>query len=140
LTDPGINLQRERARLRRFGVTIGLAFWVLGALVLWRHRAWLPIPALFGALGAALLLLAGLAPVWLRPIEWAWMKLANALGWVMTRVVLGVIFLLVFTPAGLIRRLLGKDPLELRFDHRAASYWHARTEADPSPERMEKMF
>jgi hypothetical protein len=140
LTSPGSNLPRERPRLRRFGLTVGLALLVVGALLLWRHRAWLPLPAPFGALGAVLLLLAGLAPLWLRPIEWAWMKLANALGWVMTRVVLGLIFLLVFTPAGLIRRLLGKDPLELRFDRRAASYWHARAGADPSPGRMEKMF
>lgn len=140
MTNPGTNQASEGTRLRRFGLTVGLAFWVVGALVLWRHPAWLPLPALFGALGAVLLLLAGLAPILLRPIEWAWMKLANALGWVMTRVVLGLIFVLVFTPAGLIRRLLGKDPLELRFDRRAASYWHARPDADPSPERMEKMF
>ena len=140
MTDTRLQLPSERTRLRRFGVTVGLAFWVLGALLLWRHRAWLPLPALFGGLGAALLLLGGLAPALLRPIEWAWMKLANALGWVMTRVVLGLIFLLVFTPAGLIRRLLGKDPLELRLDRRAASYWHARSDADRSPGRMEKMF
>lgn len=130
----------ERTRLRRFGLTVGLAFGVVAALIFWRHRAWLPLPGPFAGLGAALLLLAAVAPRVLRPIEWAWMQLANALGWVMTRVILGLIFLLVFTPAGLIRRLLRKDPLELRFDRRAASYWHARSDADPSPERMEKMF
>jgi len=140
LTDPAVHPPRARARLRRFGLTVGLAFLVVGALILWRHRGWLPLPAPFGVLGALLLLLAGLAPAALRPIEWAWMRLANALGWVMTRVVLGVIFLLVFTPAGLIRRLLGKDPLELRYDRGAVSYWHTRADADPSPERMEKMF
>jgi hypothetical protein len=132
--------QRARARLRRFGLTVGLAFWIVGALVLWRRHALLPVPAVFGGLGAVLLLGAGLVPSFLRPIEWAWMKLANALGWVMTRVVLGAIFLLVFTPAGLVRRVLGKDPLELRLDRKAASYWHKRSDSDPSPERMEKMF
>jgi hypothetical protein len=140
LTDPKRDSKRERARLRRFGLTVGLAFWVVGALVLWRRHAPLPLPAVFGGAGALLLLGAGLAPSLLRPIEWVWMKLANALGWVMTRVVLGVIFLLVFTPAGLVRRVLGKDPLELRFDRRVESYWHPRPESDPSPERMEKMF
>jgi hypothetical protein len=127
----------ERGRLRRFGLTVGIAFLALGALLLWRPRGAWPVP---GALGAVLLLLAGAAPVALRPIERVWMKLALALGWVMTRVVLGVIFALVFTPAGLARRLFRRDPMELRFDRSAASYWHRRAPADEAPGRMEKMF
>ncbi len=128
---------RERGRLRRFGLTVGAAFVVVGALLLWRHRDFWPA---FGALGALLALGALVAPAALRPVERVWMKLALALGWVMTRVVLGVIFVLVFTPAGLARRLLRRDPMELRFDRSAASYWHRRPPADTSPERMEKMF
>jgi hypothetical protein len=127
----------ERGRLRRFGLTVGIAFLALGALMLWRHRGAWPIP---GGVGAALLLLAGVAPVVLRPIERVWMRLALALGWVMTRVVLGIIFVLVFTPAGLARRLLRRDPMELRLDRSAASYWHRRASEGEAPERMEKMF
>ena len=67
-------------------------------------------------------------------------RLAGYLGWFMTRVILGLVFLLVFSPAGLIMRLLGRDPLKLRFDRRAASYWESRAEQDRSPERMERMF
>jgi len=76
----------------------------------------------------------------LGPVERVWMKLAGYLGWFMTRVILGLVFLLVFTPAGLIMRVLGKDPLKLRFDRRAASYWELRKDQDRSPERMERMF
>jgi len=137
LTSAPPDRARERARLRRFGLTVGIAFLVLGAGLFWKHR---PSWPLFGALGGLLLLLAGLLPGLLRPIEWAWMKLALALGWVMTRVVLGLIFVLVFTPAGWGMRLLGKDPLELRFDRRAASYWRRRPPHVASPDRMERMF
>lgn len=127
----------ERRRLRGFGLTVGLAFVILAAFLLWKTR---PTWPLFGGLGALLVLLGLVVPALLRPVERLWMKLARALGWVMTRVILGLIFLLLFTPAGLALRLLGKDPLELRLDRRASSYWRPRTDQDRSPARMERMF
>jgi len=126
-----------RRRLRSFGLTVGTAFAVLGALLLWRQRASGPP---LGALGALLLLLAALLPGALRPVERVWMRAATAMGWVMTRVILGLIFLLVFTPAGLVLRLLRKDPLELRFARHQPSYWRARAPRERAPERMERMF
>ena len=128
---------QTRRHLRRFGLTVGIAFWVLTALLLWKNR---PLWPLFGGLGTAFLLLAALYPLALRPIEKVWMTAARAMGWVMTRVILGLVFILLFTPAGLIIRLLRKDPLNLRFDRAASTYWHPRKARDPSPERMERMF
>lgn len=122
---------------RRFGLTVGIAFCVLAALLFWKERASWPV---FASLGGLLLILAGLAPTVLRPVERVWMKAAGAMGWVMTRVILGIIFLILFTPAGLIIRLLRKDPLNLRFQNEAASYWHKREPRDSTPERMERMF
>jgi hypothetical protein len=139
LTSPAHGSRGERAALRRFGLTVGIAFLAVAALVYWRHRSPVPAPAILGAAGATLLSLAGVAPSLLRPVERLWMKLALAMGWVMTRVVLGLLFVAVFTPAGLLRRLLGRDPMHLRFDRDAPTYWHRR-EDDPSPRRMEKMF
>ncbi|MCK4306122.1 MAG: hypothetical protein KAY24_17915, partial [Candidatus Eisenbacteria sp.] len=99
----------ERRRLRSFGLTVGAAFCILAALLLWKDRGSWPI---FAALGGLSLLMAGLAPMALRPIERVWMRVARAMGWVMTRVILGIIFLVIFTPAGLIMKLLRKDPME----------------------------
>jgi hypothetical protein len=48
------------------------------------------------------------------PIAVVWLGLSHLLGAVMSRVILTVIFFLVVTPIGLVRRLLGKDPLRLR--------------------------
>jgi hypothetical protein len=128
---------RERKRLRSFGLTVGIAFGALAVLLVWKHRPLWPFCAGLGAL----LGLAGLmAPHWLRPIERVWMRIALALGWVMTRVILGIVFALIFAPAGLALRVLGKDPLELRFDKRRPSYWHPRADEDRSPARMERMF
>jgi len=63
---------------------------------------------------AGLLLLIGLfVPMLSDGIHRAWMKLSEGLGFVMSRVLLTVIFFLVLTPLGLISRLLGKNDLIL---------------------------
>jgi hypothetical protein len=48
------------------------------------------------------------------PVAVVWLGLSHLLGAVMSRVVLTLIFFLVVTPIGLVRRLLGKDSLRLR--------------------------
>lgn len=126
-----------RRRLRGFGITVGCAFAVLSLLLLWRGSRLWPYS---GAIGGLLLLAGLLMPGILKPLERAWMLAAGALGWVMTRVILGILFLVIFTPAGLVSRLLGKDPLEQRFPTNAASYWHPRRQTDRSARRMERMF
>ena len=128
---------KDRRQLRRFGVTIGVAFLILTAFLLWKDRGSWPI---FCGLGGLSLLLAAVAPMVLGPVERVWMKLALAMGWVMTRVILGVVFLVMFVPAGLIIRLLRRDPIRLRFDSQASSYWLPREPRNSTPERMERMF
>ena len=64
---------------------------------------------------------------------------ALALGWVMTRILLTIVFFLVVTPIGLLQRLFGKRAIEVDFKPDAASYWQART-ARPAPEDYEKQF
>lgn len=127
----------RRRELRRFGLTMGAAFLVLGAFLLWRHRISWPY---VGALGGLFLLCGLLWPGALGPVQWLWMKVARAMGWFMTRVILTVIFIVIFSPAGLIMRLLRRDPLRLRLRPDAPSYWHGRESDDRSPERMERMF
>ncbi len=62
-------------------------------------------------------------PTILRPIEYVWMKLAIVMGFVMTNVLLTLVYMIAITPIGLIMRLLGKTPLKLRFDRECGSYW-----------------
>jgi hypothetical protein len=91
--------------------------------------------------GGAFFLLAGLfaEPV-LRPVHAVWMKFAHALGWVNTRLLLGLFFYLVLTPVGLVLRMLGKDLLQRRIDRSAPTYWVARESAPFDPERYERLF
>ncbi len=62
-------------------------------------------------------------PQSLKPIFVGWMYLAFPIGWVVSHVVLGVLFYGLFTPVGLVFRLMGRDTLVLRRPEAAASYW-----------------
>ena len=106
--------------LRRFGITMSAPLAVLGSLALWRGK---PVAPYLLAMAAAFLVTVVIYPRALWPIERAWMKLADVLSAVMTRVVLFVCFYLVITPFGLLMRLLGKDLLDRKFDPNLKSYW-----------------
>jgi hypothetical protein len=110
----------RRRVLRRFGFVMAAAFAVLAAVLLWRHR---PAGPYLLALAAAFALAGAVAPRLLDPLERAWMRLAGVLSVVMTYVVLTLAFFVVVTPLGLLRRLGRRDPLGLRFDPGASTYW-----------------
>ena len=64
---------------------------------------------------AILLLLIGMVvPVAMQPLAWVWFGLSHLLGQVMSRLLFGIVWLLLVLPVGLLRRLLGKDALRLR--------------------------
>ena len=57
-----------------------------------------------------------------------------------TPVVMGLLFFLTVTPIALIMRALGKDPLRLKRDDAAASYWILRQPPGPPPESLRRQF
>jgi hypothetical protein len=61
------------------------------------------------------------------------MFFAIVLGWVNTRLLLGLFFFLLVTPVGLVLRLVRRDPLDRKFDASAATYWKRR-----GPQRFER--
>ena len=67
---------------------------------------------IFGAIG--LLVLTMIRPQLFRPVAVLWFGLSRLLGMVTSRIVLTIIFLVVVTPVGLVRRVLGKDTLRLK--------------------------
>ncbi len=102
-----------RAEGRKFGLTVGIAFLVLAALLFfWRHKE--TAAAVTGALGLLLVLAALLIPTRLGPVERAWMGLARLISKVTTPVFMGVVFFVVVTPIGLLMRLFGRRPMEHR--------------------------
>jgi hypothetical protein len=130
-------IKSGRKELRKFGLTVGIAFAALGGLLLWRDRSSYPY---FFALGAALAMLGLAAPGVLKPIQKAWMSLALVLGWFMTRVLLSLLFYLGFTSIGFLARLFGRRFLGPAKRGHEATYWIRRCPGDPDPKRYEQQF
>lgn len=123
--------------LRKFGLTLGAGFAVLGAIVLWRGKGFYPY--LF-CVSAAFLLIGLLVPGLLRPVRRVWMRAAEAMGWFMTRVILALVFYLGFTPMGVIGRLLGKRFLEMDPDPSAQTYWQEKVSLEVDKGSYEKQY
>ena len=67
-------------------------------------------------------LLGCVRPQWLRPVFVGWMILDFPIGWLVSHVLLAVLFFGVFAPVGILLRLSGKDSLRLRRPN-ADSFW-----------------
>ena len=123
--------------LRRFGLTVGGAFAVLG-LISWARGHEIP-PLVLGTLAIGLILPALLFPRALGPVQRKYMRGAMVVGEFNSRVILGVFYYLVMAPVGFIRRLFG-DPLNRRLGDRATSAWVKRERSPVDRERYERQF
>lgn len=123
------------AQGRRFGLTVGGAFAVLAAITWWRgHQLTMYV---FGSLGSVLILAGLIVPTYLGPIERAWMALAHAISKVTTPIVMSVIYFLVLTPVGLIRRATAGNSLV--HQEAASGFWKQRS-AGSRRSSMERQF
>src|SRR5262249_10838160 len=122
---------------RSFGLVFAGFFLIVGTWPLVHGR-----PLRVWAVGvAAVFLIAALVnPTWLGPLNRLWLRLGLLLQLIVSPVVLGLLFFLTVTPIGLLMRLTGKDPLRLRFDPLARSYWVERRPPGPAPDTMRQQF
>ena len=131
------NIKSEKRDLRNFGITVGIILLIISGFLFWKEKESFLI---FLAIGITLLLAAIAIPVFLKPFYWIWMIFAIILGWVMTRVILSLLFYVMFTSIGLTLRFFGKQFLELRWDKSKESYWNFRTNGLLQKEYYEKQF
>lgn len=80
-----------------------------------------------------------LRPDWLTPLNRAWMALGHLLGRIVSPVVLGLMYIVLIVPVGLVMRLFGRDALHRRFTT-DSSYWQERSDGTVSPERFTHQF
>jgi hypothetical protein len=122
---------------RAFGLVFTAFFLVVALLPLaggGSPRSW----AL--AVAAAFLLCALARPGILAPLNRAWTRLGLLLNAVISPVALGILFYGVVTPTGWALRALGKDPLRLRREPQAATYWIERQPPGPEPDSLRNQF
>jgi hypothetical protein len=135
--DTTVNTNPDKQELRKFGfIFAGMFILIFGLLLPWIWDK--PSPTWAWIVAAAFITIALLAPVALGPVYRLWMKIGLVLGWVNTRIILGLVFFLIFAPVALFFRLLGKDILKQRLDASATSYRIASEQ--PPRDRMEKPY
>jgi hypothetical protein len=122
---------------RSFGVTFAIVFTIVALSPLIRGRS----TSGWALIVAAAFLLAALAlPRMLAPLSWFWLRFGLLLHACISPIIMGLVFYTTVTPIGLVRRLLGQDPLRLRFDRDAVTYWIERHPPGPAPDTMPRQF
>lgn len=125
-----------KSTLRQFGLMIGGIFLLIGLWpFVWRQEAvriWAVVPG-------SLLAMAGLVmPGILKHLYQGWMWVGHIMGWVNTRIILGVLFYGIVTPMGLIMKMTGHDPMRRNYEPDALTY---RVIRQPRPaSHLKNMF
>ncbi len=131
-----VNWSPDTRALRNFAKSLMIGFPVLALLVLlagrFFHGTWsLDFANRLGGAGLAAGILFWLVPVLARPFYLVWYALSCAIGLVVSNLLLGLFYYTMFTATGILRRTLGKSPVQSGLDRAASTYW---IEAPPQPE------
>ena len=126
------------SQLRRFGFTVGTGLAIIGFLS-WYSSYSPAIPVVLWTIAGTLSLVGMVVPRLLVPVQRVWMAFALALGWVNTRIILGVLFYAVCTPFGVVRRVF-HDPLDRQLQDGCVSYWVRREPQSFDPKAYERQF
>jgi hypothetical protein len=132
-------MEREditKTTLRQFGLMVGGVFLLIGLFpFVWRQD---PVRMWAVGLGTLLVTMGLAAPGLLREPYRGWMFIGHILGWINTRIILGVLFYGIITPMGTIMKLTGRDPMRRGFAPDATTY---RVTRQPRPaSHMKHMF
>ena len=122
---------------RSFGFVFAVVFVVIAA---WPLLSGGGVRWWSAAIAGAFALVAVAMPTLLAVPNRLWMKFGLLLGKIVSPIALGILFYGAFSPLGVVMRLFGKDPLRLKLDAQAQSYWIAREPPGPPPQSMTNQF
>ncbi len=130
------NIPNSTKDIRSFGITIGIVLLIISGFLINYNKESYHIIAI---IGSTFIILGILVPITLKPFYFVWMTFGATLGWVMTRVILSLVFYLIITPISLLTKLLGEDFLALKKTE-SDSYWNYRENFKELNQDYEKQF
>jgi cytochrome b subunit of formate dehydrogenase len=130
-------IKEAKKDLRKFGLTLGIALAAISAALFYFEKS---SAIYFLIIGVILLLAALFIPQILKPVNRIWMGLAIVLGFVMSRVILTILFYLVLTPLAILARITGKKFIERKYNVSAETYWEKRSVIHKKPIDYERQF
>lgn len=131
------NQELSKRELRRFGLILALIIGVLFVVIpFWFADK--PPSIIMSSIIGILTTWSMLLPQQLKYLYRVWMRIGEVLGWINTRLILGIVFVLLFLPIGIMMKIMGKDPMRRGFRQDEKTY---RVASDPSPvEQLEKPY
>ena len=117
------HIDNSNEAVKKTGISVGVVL-ILISLLLWYLGKTSFI--YFSIIGGLSVILAFIAIPVLRPFHRLWMMLALVMGFVMSRVILTVLYYFILTPIGLLAKIVGKKFMPLGFDKNAKTYWEKR--------------
>ena len=130
------NIKTSNKDIRSFGITIAIILFIISAILFYYDKSSYEVIAY---IGGGFIGLGIIIPALLKPIYILWMTFAVILGWVMTRVILSLVFYFIITPISFVTRLFGEDFLALKRVE-SDSYWNYRDSAEELNQDYEKQF
>ncbi len=137
-----IELKLEKSETKKERRDIRIVFLIFSAIFgvfAWRHY---PSILSYVLMGVVIFILPVIAfsPITLRPVFKLWLKVAHAVGWFNTQVLLSIVFILIFIPTGLVMRLFRKDPMQRKMLAKG-TYWEPyELEGLKDKNRYERQF
>ena len=122
---------------KKFGMFFAAVFLALCGYFYWTGSVHLSIA--MAVVSVVLALIAIIRPVWLLPLNTLWMRFGWLLGAIVSPLVLGMLFFLLFTPLALMMRLFGRDELRIR-KQSSGTHWKPRQPGELSAGSFKNQF
>ncbi|PKN51124.1 MAG: hypothetical protein CVU55_13400 [Deltaproteobacteria bacterium HGW-Deltaproteobacteria-13] len=131
------NIKGDKSDWKKFGMMMGIILAVIGFYLLWKKNNCFEYVLI---LASVFFILGLIIPMALKRVYQAWMALSVIMGFIMTKVIMVIIFYLIVTPVGLVASLTGKKFLDMEMDKKAKSYWIVRETLRKEKSDYEKQF
>jgi hypothetical protein len=131
------HIKESKKDLRKFGLTVGGILLIIAALLFYLEKP----SAMYLAIMGGLLILSGIFyPKILKLLNKVWMGLALLLGFIMSRVILTILFYVVLTSIAFIAKIFGKKFMVIKYDKSAKTYWEKRSVINRKAIDYERQF
>jgi hypothetical protein len=131
------NIKGDKSDWKKFGITMGIILTIIGFFMLWKKNTYCEY---FFFLAAAFFISGLILPYVLKPVYKAWMALSVVMGFIMTRIIMFIIFYLMVTPLRILASIAGKEFLDMKIEKSAKSYWIVRKQTQKVKSDYERQF
>ncbi len=137
LKDELKHINKSDEAVKKTGISVGIVLILISFLLWYLGKTSF---VYFSTIGGLFVILALIAIPVLRPFHKLWMTLALLMGFVMSRVILTILYYIILTPIGLLAKLVGKKFMPLGFNKSASTYWEKRENTAKQKIDYERQF